>query len=529
MINESPDPRLISAYATEGSEAAFRALVARHVNLVYSTALRQVGDHGLAEEITQNVFVVLARKAPRLGGMETVAGWLHRTAILEAKARIRSELRRKRREETAAALVSVEPGSESTLDTLAPLLDEALLHLRENDRLAIVLRFLEDRSLRDVGTSLGIDEDAARKRVVRALERLTEFFRQRGFAVPTAAACATLIGNSMQAAPAALAMTSANAGLAAAGTSTGLKLILFHLMALTKTQTAVVCLLLVSAPLLWQRHAHARIAEDHARISVELAPEIQKTQNLESEAERLRLSLQRIQEERADAEARLSLLNAQRAGRAPIPEYAWDDNSPVLRVPKQTLAGLSIAAVESRRGTLSQPMKEVLQVTPEEAGHLQAAIDHFRDDFFAAQAKKTSPVSPTENELQGGKPEEARVFEIADTTEELRELRNTFYDELGSVLDAQRAWGLRQALGDWMPAGDLNEDFGLNSTLAIVHKKHRVGFYQPEPGDKSISWALYGPNGGSVHVYIPLDEIPGPFQESLADWIALAKSGTKKE
>ena len=102
MTPVSPDSELVTAYAAEGSEPAFRTLVARHVNLVYATARRQVGDAGLAEEITQNVFIALARKAPRLAGSQTLAGWLHRTAILEAKARIRAELRRGRRENIAA-------------------------------------------------------------------------------------------------------------------------------------------------------------------------------------------------------------------------------------------------------------------------------------------------------------------------------------------------------------------------------------------------------------------------------------------
>src|SRR3954454_407095 len=104
MTEVSADCQLVSAYATQGSEAAFRALVQRHVDLVYATAVRQVGDTELAEEITQNVFVALASKAPRLGGIQTLAGWLHRTTVLESKSRIRSELRRRRREEVAAEL-----------------------------------------------------------------------------------------------------------------------------------------------------------------------------------------------------------------------------------------------------------------------------------------------------------------------------------------------------------------------------------------------------------------------------------------
>src|SRR5467141_2170443 len=102
MVSVSTDCELVTAYAAQGSENAFRALVGRHVNLVYATALRQVGDPALAEEITQNVFIALARKAPRLAGIQTLAGWLHCSTILEAKARVRAELRRGRREEMAA-------------------------------------------------------------------------------------------------------------------------------------------------------------------------------------------------------------------------------------------------------------------------------------------------------------------------------------------------------------------------------------------------------------------------------------------
>src|SRR2546428_9701637 len=101
MPVEQPDRLPVAAYARRGSETGFRALVTRHVHLVYATALRQVGDAGLAEEITQNVFIVLARKAPRLAGSRTLAGWLHRTAILETKAPVRSELRPGRRAGTA--------------------------------------------------------------------------------------------------------------------------------------------------------------------------------------------------------------------------------------------------------------------------------------------------------------------------------------------------------------------------------------------------------------------------------------------
>jgi len=201
MTSASADRELVTAYAGNGSETAFRALVTRHVDLVYATALRLLGDAGVAEEVAQNVFVVLARKAPRLGGVETLAGWLHRTAVLEAKARIRAELRRRRREETAAEIATIEREGASPWAALVPLLDEGLLNLRDNDRLALVLRFLEDRSLREVAVVLGVEEDAARKRVARALDRLADFFKKRGLAVPAGTGCATVLMQATQAAP----------------------------------------------------------------------------------------------------------------------------------------------------------------------------------------------------------------------------------------------------------------------------------------------------------------------------------------
>ena len=101
------DHDLVAAFNRDGSEAAFQALVSRHADLVFATALRQVGDPGVAEEVTQNVFVALARKARGLSRAGTVAGWLHRAALLEARSRIRADLRRQRREASAVELTMV--------------------------------------------------------------------------------------------------------------------------------------------------------------------------------------------------------------------------------------------------------------------------------------------------------------------------------------------------------------------------------------------------------------------------------------
>src|SRR5271169_4693838 len=108
MTASSSDGELVTAYIAAGSEPAFRALVSRHVNMVFATALRQTGNAASAEDITQNVFISLARKAPRLAGFQTLGGWLFRATVLEAKRRIRSELRRRHRKETASELFALQ-------------------------------------------------------------------------------------------------------------------------------------------------------------------------------------------------------------------------------------------------------------------------------------------------------------------------------------------------------------------------------------------------------------------------------------
>ena len=238
------DDQLIAEFNARRSEDAFAALVRQHVRLVFATALRQVGDAGAAEEITQNVFVALAQAAGKLGSHPTIAGWLHQTALNKSREWLRSELRRRKREQIAVNLDLASAEGDSVWSPFVPLLDEALLELREPDRLAVILHFMEGRTFQEVGSVLGVGEDAARKRVHRCLDQLTQFFRRRGFAVPAIAAGAPLFTLSSHAAPAGLAASATTAGLAAhsaASTST-LTLIkgALKIMALTKAKTAVV-------------------------------------------------------------------------------------------------------------------------------------------------------------------------------------------------------------------------------------------------------------------------------------------------
>ena len=203
-MNERPtDFNLLQRFARQGDQEAFATVVRRHVDLVYATALRKIGDGGGAEEVAQNVYVALARKAWQFAPGDSLPAWLYRATLLEAKEWLRGELRRRRREQTAVELGTAMNSSheQSSFRALIPMLDEALLSLRSADRAALLLRYYEHQTLRELGASLGISEDAAQKRVATALDRVARFFQRHGYRTGTVAAAAAALEHTAAAAP----------------------------------------------------------------------------------------------------------------------------------------------------------------------------------------------------------------------------------------------------------------------------------------------------------------------------------------
>lgn len=216
-MSGAPDAELLEQFARNQSEAAFAELVERYIGLVYSTGFRKTDNPQQAEDITQAVFIILARKAGSLGPKTVLPGWLYHTARLTAANLQRAEARRSRREQEAF-MQSTMNETDTTPDALwrelSPLLEDAMAGLGATDRDAIVLRFFQNRSLAEVGAALGASEDAAKMRVSRALEKLRKFFNKRGVVSTTAVIAGAISGNSVQAAPAALAKSVTAVGLA---------------------------------------------------------------------------------------------------------------------------------------------------------------------------------------------------------------------------------------------------------------------------------------------------------------------------
>ena len=264
------DEELLEQYARERSESAFGELVTRHLDYVYSDALRVVnGDAPLAQDVTQTVFFDLARQAGKLSCDVALAGWLHRHTCYTAAKAVRTERRRQSREQTAMEMRAPDDNTRPEWELVAPYLDESLNELNPKDRDALVLRYLRKQDLRAVGATLGISEDAAQKRVDRALEKLHVVLKQRGATLSLAALGTALATQAVTAAPVGLAGSITAAALASAAASGGITATLLRFMTMTKIKLGIISIIIVAGvaiPLAIQHQSLARLREENQAL-----------------------------------------------------------------------------------------------------------------------------------------------------------------------------------------------------------------------------------------------------------------------
>lgn len=232
---DESDPELLSTYLRDHSQQAFARLVERHIDLVFATALRVLhGDCAQAEDVTQEVFVRLARHAPALRDTPVLSGWLYTTAHHTAVSAIRSAVRRRQREAEASTMHQLHTDDTIAWTQIRPLIDEAMHQLPPTDQNAVLLRFFEGKSFALIGERLGLSENAARMRVERALDKLNGLLRQRGIGSTSAVLSGLLLRHTAIAAPAGLA-ASVGAVASAAGSASAATFVILTFMSSLRT------------------------------------------------------------------------------------------------------------------------------------------------------------------------------------------------------------------------------------------------------------------------------------------------------
>jgi RNA polymerase sigma factor (sigma-70 family) len=273
LLKMTSDLDLLRRFARENSQDAFAEIVRRHLNLVYSAALRQIRSPQLAEEVAQSVFADLARVAATpssplrsrdASSPQTLTPWLYAVTRRTAIDAIRKESRRQFREQIAVEMNAMNAEA-ADWNQIEPLLDDAMAALDETDRSAILLRYFENKNLREVGEALGASEDAAQKRVSRAVDRLREFFSKHNVTIGASGLAVLISANAVQAAPVGLTSAISSAVLAeTAATSTATittKIII--MTTLQKTLVAASCIALAGTGIYGVFH----LAKNHASIA----------------------------------------------------------------------------------------------------------------------------------------------------------------------------------------------------------------------------------------------------------------------
>lgn len=531
MTELPTDQELLRRYVKEGSQAAFCSLVDRHLNLVYGTALRRLEQPEAAADVTQDVFILLARKSHWLCGKSTLAPWLHHAVLLEVRQWWRGEYRRQRRETTAQELGTLMKDNNLLTQSLAGALDEGLEELPEADRSALLLRYFEGLSHREIGAHLGISEDAARMRVNKALDRLTKFFRLCGFTVPAATTTAAALSKAATTAPPGLAVVTAGVALKSVGPGAlpFLKPWLARVSGLSKVQTGLLCVGLVMVPSTWewqqQRMARNTLSEQEAQLT-----NLQDRQNqaaaelarVQIESDRLDAEVTEARQNQtsyASAAAKLEFLKARIQGLSTDKDYRWPDDLPYVRVAKSEVASLDLLHKQgtfSPQGVLSEATQELLAITSAEKGPTEQALGDYQQgiqNLTDTNAYQTNIVTDANGRITD-------TVVVPPLGEPAKTLAANTANELTTVLGHEREQLL---FGDWNRGA--MQFFWPGNLWVIADEPQEFTFWvQPNKSagtmDYGSGWHLNG-TGVSAGIGNPEGVIPGTiFQKFFAPWLA---------
>jgi RNA polymerase sigma factor (sigma-70 family) len=470
MLEGQTDAQLLRRYVGEGAGDAFTALVQRHLSLAYGVALRHCNDAALASEVAQKVFITLAKRAVWLTSHPSLGGWVHQTALNLAQHELRSERRRRQREQVALQLGTCMKEDESLFATIMPVLDEALLDLRAGDREILLLRFFGNKTLRETGAALGITADTAQKRVAKALDALSEQFRRRGFRIAGVAALGLALQQaSAHAVPANLASGATQAALAV-GTAKcfgNLTVPLIKLMSLTKVQTTLLCLTVAGIPLGYQLHTLS-----YAR---------QNTRDLNNNLAALRVEMDANERGSSHAMARVAAIRDRPAKKSATHSppskqaiaYVWDENSPYVRVPKDIMSRVHFAPFATRTnrdgriehyqlpplqadGTPQPALEAALGLSDAESQQLRALC---QTEFQQLQQLVSTHSQVTEGTWAGGSLPTATLNTTA-FADDGAQARDQFQQQLASLLGPDRANAFWEQTSPTL--SNLFNDFGAN-------------------------------------------------------------------
>lgn len=386
------DLDLLRRYAREGAEDAFAALVRCHLDLVYSAALRQVRSRQLAEEVAQSAFTDLARQAPQLKPDTILTAWLYQVTRCTAIDVVRREARRQLREKVAAEMNAIN-ATASDWTSIEPFLDEAMSALDVSDRAAILLRYFENKSLREVGQTLGVSDDAAQKRVSRAVEHLREFITKRGVTVGASGLAVVISANAVQAAPAGLAVTISTAAALAGTTFATAAAATTKTIAMTTLQKALIGAVLTAAV---GAGIHQARQASHLRAQIrtlQQAPTPPPASTNEAALSVLRDKIGRLAAQNAELTSALAQANADNArlkmereqarhSAALYKEVVEQANSKDTNPTNEYPSSRYVWAAFGRMGRLAAlSKKDDSKLSPEEKSALEAAKTKALDDL----------------------------------------------------------------------------------------------------------------------------------------------------